>query len=179
MGEGLGLTLDDLSRFHGIPSSIDPQAFSAWMSGSEIRGEGLSMEDLVWCLDFWKSCTWTSSRSLDTCSKDSMRTSEITSQDLSKFQKVFAVKSNVLVFAQAGGIMTMELSCANEAKDACKFQCFPENLPWTSPRFSAKGPSRLHSYLRDRDLFGRLPCNRPGHGSWGQTSKTIWTSLWW
>jgi len=47
VGEGLGLTLDDLSRFHGIPSSIDPQAFSAWMSGSEIRGEGLSMEDLV------------------------------------------------------------------------------------------------------------------------------------
>ncbi|CAK9016203.1 unnamed protein product, partial [Durusdinium trenchii] len=43
------------------------EAFSAWMGGSEIRGEGLSMEDL----------------------------------DLTKFQKVFAVKSNVLVFAQA------------------------------------------------------------------------------
>ena len=42
---------------------------------------------------------------MDTCSKDSMRMSEITSQDLSKFQKVFAVKSNVLVFAQAGGII--------------------------------------------------------------------------
>lgn len=43
------------------------EAFSAWMGGTEIRGEGLSMEDL----------------------------------DLSKFQKVFAVRSNVLVFVQA------------------------------------------------------------------------------
>lgn len=41
-----------------------------------------------------------------------MHTSQIVTQDLSKFQKVFAVKSNVLVFAQAGRVMTMELSCA-------------------------------------------------------------------
>ncbi|CAE7768531.1 mucK [Symbiodinium pilosum] len=46
---------------------ITNEAFSAWMGGAEVRGEGLSMEDL----------------------------------DLTKFQKVFAVKSNMLVFAQA------------------------------------------------------------------------------
>eukprot|EP00439_Symbiodinium_sp_Y106_P040507 s1926_g4.t5 len=46
---------------------VTNEAFSAWMGGAEIRGEGLSMEDL----------------------------------DLTKFQKVFAVKSNMLVFAQA------------------------------------------------------------------------------
>ncbi len=63
-------------------------------------------------------------------SRHLLHTSQIVTQDLSKFQKVFAVKSNVLVFAQAGCIMTMELSGASCNPSPCsQLKALPGCIP--------------------------------------------------